>query len=96
MGSFAPSIKQALNALPIFYTGEDNFIDQDLPKKYYERKKHRAIIPSGVVDVYVSKERRVLGNINVKLVGKVFVTTNESKGGWKIHTMRSKVVTFFE
>lgn len=93
--SFAPSIKQAINALPVFYSGEDVFVKKELPNIYVEReytfyvytpvKKYEAIIPKTADDVDVSGERRVLGNVDAKLISKILVTSNETKSGKTIH-----------
>ena len=96
--SFAPSIKQALNALPIFYTGTDNFIAKRLPRVYWEReykfyiftpiKRYKAIIPTTADDVKVSQERRVICPVESRLIGKITVVCDESQKGRNIHNMR--------
>jgi hypothetical protein len=97
--SFAPSIEQAINAIPLYFTGEDNFNKKEenykkgvLRKKvfyvYTPSKEYKAITPKTVDDIELSQEKRVLGSVDAKKIGKIVVESNESPKGRNIHGIR--------
>jgi hypothetical protein len=97
--SFAPSIEQAINAIPLYFTGEDNFNKDEAQYKkgvvrkttfyvYTPSEEYKAIIPKTVDDIELSDERRVLGNVTSKKIGKISVESSESPKGRNIHGIK--------
>jgi hypothetical protein len=98
--SFSPSERQALNAIPLFYTGKDNF---RFTKKDYKKgrkirrfvfniytpvRKRKAIVPKKAGDYWKSGEKRVAGTVPVKRIGRMRVESSESRDGKNIYGMR--------
>jgi hypothetical protein len=95
--SFAPTIRQALNAMPVFYTGEDNFVGKKLPARHMVKRytfyiytpvrRQLAIIPRTADDYRRSGERRVPEPIKCKRAGVITVVSRESPKGRNIHNV---------
>jgi len=90
--SFAPTIAKCLSAVPYYFTGQradwerrKRFVKQgNIWYVYTPVKKTEAISISSKMtpDVLYSKERRVLGNVKVKRIGKIRVSVGYNR--WKI------------
>lgn len=100
--SFAPSIKQALEAIPLFYGdekvaregGKEIFGSGKIRRftfyVYTPTKRYVAAIPSIDIcdDVKISGERRVLRKVKAKRVGVIDVVSRETWSGSKIYDLR--------
>ena len=95
--SFSPSIRGALEGVPYFYnvSGSDSASSKDWEerKKWAKRKSiwtvytpvrtRKAIVPKTIDDYGRTKERRVLGKIQVRRLGKIKVGVKGSKWTYK-------------
>lgn len=90
--SFSPTIRGCLEGTPFYYTKRnDRKSDWQRRKKfvgegnlwyvYTPINKVAAIIPDRIDDFERTRERRVLGRVSVKYVGRIVV--NISERGWE-------------
>lgn len=92
--SFAPTVKKALEAVPYFYnvSGENKPRRKDWQERkkwankssewnvYTPTRKRRAMIPSATAqDTKRTGERRVLGKVEAKKIGKIRVNVGNNK-----------------
>ena len=96
--SFAPSVEQALDAIPLFFTGEKNAKENGvlLGKGkirhftyyvYTPVKQYDAVVPRKADDTDISGERRVLKKVKAKRLGIIDVTSRESHSGKQIYDL---------
>lgn len=96
--SFAPSVRQALDAIPLFFSDEKSARENAESVSgsgkirrftfyvYTPIKRYVAIIPD-IEDIEVSGERRVLRGAKVRRVGIIDVTSRESWSGRQIYDL---------
>lgn len=96
--SFAPTIKKALNAVPIYYNrhGDEKVRRKDWQERkkwaaktsewnvYTPVRKRKAVVPDTIGDFSRTGERRVLGKVKAKKIGtiKVRVGRNRWEYNW--------------
>jgi hypothetical protein len=85
--SFSPTIKQALEGIPSYYTKETKdwkrrrkFVKEENEFNVYTPvRKQKAIIPQSIDDFKRTGERRVLNNIKTKRIGKIKVKVGNNE-----------------
>ena len=95
--SFAPSVKKALEAVPLYHNRHGN--EKVRPKDWQERKKwanksgewnvytpvrkRKAVVPATIDDFHRTGERRVLSKVQAKKIGRVKVRVTGNKWAYK-------------
>jgi hypothetical protein len=94
--SFSPTVKKALNAVPLYHNRHGNEKirrkDWDERKKWVGKtsewnvytpvRKRKAVIPSTIDDFYRTGERRVLGKVKAKKIGRIKIKVKNNKWGY--------------
>ncbi len=84
--SFAPTVKNALEGVPFYYTDARDWKrrrryvkEGDEWNVYTPIRKRKAVIPTTIDDYERTRERRVLGKVNVKRIGRIKVKIGNNR-----------------
>ena len=94
--SFAPTVKKALEAVPTYHNrhGTEKIRRKDWDERskwvktknewnvYTPVRKRKAVIPSTIDDFHRTGERRVLGKVQAKKIGRVKVKVVNNRWGY--------------
>lgn len=89
--SFSPTVRNALEGVPFYYTRKSKdwkrrrqFVKEgDEFTVYTPTRKRAAIIPSTADDIKRTRERRVLGKVRVRKMGRIKVRVDNNKWEYK-------------
>jgi hypothetical protein len=95
--SFAPTVKKALEAVPIYHNrhGKEKLRPEDWQERkkwankssewnvYTPIRKRKAVIPSTIDDFHRTGERRVLNKVEAKKIGRIKVRVSGNKWVYK-------------
>ena len=95
--SFSPTVKKALEAVPVYHNRHGN--EKVRPKDWQERekwvnksgewnvytpsRKRKAVIPATIDDFHRTGERRVLSKVQAKKIGRVRVRVSRNKWAYQ-------------
>jgi hypothetical protein len=91
--SFAPTVRNALEGVPFYYTNNGDwkrrrrFVKEGNEWNVYTPvRKRKAVIPSTIDDFKRTRERRVLSKVDVKKIGKIKVKVGNNR--WEYHWIK--------